>query len=340
MVALVAIERHLWCSLTNLQDQDEAVLLDFPISLVSLFDGPDLESLLDQERLCGPLFSLSFGDVLPVQALSASPTVYFRRGVGVLPLSARDEVDDAGDEGKSKSDPGNDVTRTVPSDLVPVEDVSVDGGRNHNKQTCEGDRKRGSVCYKTSSEAVYRDKTSSEAAYFKDFLRGQRYVYKDFPKAAYRYKDFLKGSVVIDFSEAVYLYKNSSEARVSFIKTSLRGSVSFIKTPQGAYRYKDSRPRVSFIRLLRGRVTFIKLPRGTYRLKDFLRCQCVVYKYFLEAVCPFIKTSSEAASFIKLPRGSVSFINSEASEAAYRYKDLPQRQRSFIKTSSEAVYRL
>lgn len=48
---------------------------------------------------------------------------------------AQDEVGDAGDEGETDGDPGQDEGGSVaPETLVLMEDVRVDGRRDHNTQ--------------------------------------------------------------------------------------------------------------------------------------------------------------------------------------------------------------
>lgn len=48
---------------------------------------------------------------------------------------AQDEVGDAGEEGEADGDPGQDEGGSVPAvPFVLMEDVRVDGGRNHDAQ--------------------------------------------------------------------------------------------------------------------------------------------------------------------------------------------------------------
>ncbi len=49
-------------------------------------------------------------------------------------LLAQDEVGDAGDEGEADGDPGQDEGGSVPARVLSMEDVCVDGGRDHDAQ--------------------------------------------------------------------------------------------------------------------------------------------------------------------------------------------------------------
>lgn len=50
-------------------------------------------------------------------------------------LLAQDDVGDAGDEGEAEGDPGQDEGGSVPARVLFMEDVCVDGGRDHDAQT-------------------------------------------------------------------------------------------------------------------------------------------------------------------------------------------------------------